>query len=100
MKEKRHALDLSQARLAEKINTAPTYIAMIELEKKFPSVDMLEKIAAALEIDAPELFSVGAYRRIRLKNSTGKFLRILKRSLTSGLGNCKQRPNPRLRYQH
>jgi transcriptional regulator with XRE-family HTH domain len=58
MKQKRHALDLSQARLAEKINTAPTYIAMIELEKKFPSVDMLEKIAAALEIDAPELFSV------------------------------------------
>jgi transcriptional regulator with XRE-family HTH domain len=50
-------LGISQAKLAEKVNTAPTYIAMIELEKKFPSVDMLERIAAALEIDPPELFS-------------------------------------------
>jgi transcriptional regulator with XRE-family HTH domain len=58
MKEKRSALGLSQAKLAEKINTAPTYIAMIELEKKFPSVEMLERIASALLIDTTELFSV------------------------------------------
>jgi len=58
MKERRHKLDLSQAKLAEKANTAPTYIAMIELEKKFPSVEMLERIAAALAIDTTELFSV------------------------------------------
>jgi transcriptional regulator with XRE-family HTH domain len=43
--------------LAEKLGAAPTYIAMIELQKKFPSVEMLERIAAALEVDAPELFS-------------------------------------------
>ena len=58
MKEKRHALGLSQAKLAEKINTATTYIAMIELEKKFPSVEMLERIASALLLDTTELFSV------------------------------------------
>ena len=58
MKEKRSALGLSQAKLAEKINTAPTYIAMIELEKKFPSVEMMERIASALLIDTTELFSV------------------------------------------
>ncbi|MDR0444534.1 MAG: helix-turn-helix transcriptional regulator [Treponema sp.] len=58
MKEKRNALGLSQAKLAEKVNTAPTYIAMIELEKKFPSVEMLERIASALVIDTTELFSV------------------------------------------
>jgi len=40
MRERRHTLGLSQAKLAEKVNTAPTYIAMIELEKKFPSVEM------------------------------------------------------------
>jgi transcriptional regulator with XRE-family HTH domain len=61
MKEKRRILGLSQARLAEKVNTAPTYIAMIELEKKFPSVEMLERIAAALELDAPELFSAAGF---------------------------------------
>ena len=58
MKEKRHTLGFSQAKLAEKINTAPTYIAMIELEKKFPSVEMMEKIAKALAIDTTELFSI------------------------------------------
>jgi len=58
MKERRHVLGLSQAKLAEKVNTAPTYIAMIELEKKFPSVEMLERIASALAMDTTELFSV------------------------------------------
>jgi len=60
MKNKRYELGLSQAKLAEKVNTAPTYIAMIELEKKFPSVDMLERIAKALVMDTTELFSVKA----------------------------------------
>ena len=58
MRERRRALGLSQEKLAEKAGTAPTYIAMIELEKKFPSVEMLERIAAALLVDTTELFSV------------------------------------------
>ena len=58
MKKRRNTLGFSQAKLAEKVNTAPTYIAMIELEKKFPSVEMLERIAQALEMDTTELFSV------------------------------------------
>ena len=58
MKKRRNMLGFSQAMLAEKANTAPTYIAMIELEKKFPSVEMLERIAKALEIDTTELFSI------------------------------------------
>ena len=31
---------------------------MIELERKTPSLPMVERIAAALQIDAPELFSM------------------------------------------
>ena len=58
MRKRRKALGFSQAMLAEKANTAPTYIAMIELEKKFPSVEMLERIAAALAMDTTELFSI------------------------------------------
>jgi len=67
MKEKRSKLGLSQAKLAEKINTAPTYIAMIELEKKFPSVEMLERIASALLMDTTELFSVKSLPEDSLK---------------------------------
>ncbi|MDR1785679.1 MAG: helix-turn-helix domain-containing protein [Spirochaetaceae bacterium] len=58
---KRRELGLTQTKLAEKVDTAPTYIAMIELRKRFPSAEMLERIARALEIDPPELFAVGAF---------------------------------------
>jgi transcriptional regulator with XRE-family HTH domain len=58
MKENRRILGLSQAKLARKANTSTQYVAMIELEKKFPSPEMLERLAAALEIDPQELFSM------------------------------------------
>ena len=58
MKEQRRILGISQAALAERISTSTHYIAMIELERKTPSLDMLERIAIALQIDPPELFSM------------------------------------------
>jgi len=53
----RNLSGLSQAKLAEIANIAPGYVAMIELEKSFPSDDVLERIAKALKINANELFS-------------------------------------------
>jgi transcriptional regulator with XRE-family HTH domain len=53
----RQLLGISQAKLAEFANIAPAYVAMIELEKKFPSDQVLERIANALKIDPTELFS-------------------------------------------
>ena len=61
MKLQRQVLGISQARLARRVNTSIHYIGMIESEKKFPTPAMLERIAAALEIDAPALFSTKAY---------------------------------------
>jgi transcriptional regulator with XRE-family HTH domain len=61
MKERRHILSITQAQLAERVNTSTNYIALIESRKKFPSPEMLERIAAALEIDAPALFSTKSY---------------------------------------
>ena len=57
MKKYRKIQGISQAKLAEKINTATNYIAMIEIGKKFPSAGMLGRIAGALNIDTPELFT-------------------------------------------
>ena len=56
MKFHRKRLGLSQAALAEKAETAPNYIALIEVGKSFPSLPMMEKIAAALQIDTLDLF--------------------------------------------
>ena len=57
IKNQRNLLGISQEKLAEIANIAPGYVAMIELEKSFPSDDVLERIAAALKIAPNELFS-------------------------------------------
>jgi transcriptional regulator with XRE-family HTH domain len=61
MKAQRHILGITQAQLAEIVNTSTNYIALIESKKKFPTPEMLERIAAALKIDAPALFSTKSY---------------------------------------
>ncbi|MDR0450300.1 MAG: helix-turn-helix domain-containing protein [Treponema sp.] len=58
MKIYRNELGLSQSRLADKVNTASNYIALIETGKKFPSTRMLERIAEALDVDTTALFSL------------------------------------------
>jgi len=58
MKEQRRILGITQTQLAEKVNTSTNYIALIETEKKFPKPEMLERIASALGIEPPSLFTV------------------------------------------
>ena len=57
LKQKRHKSGFTQAMLAEKANTSTQYIAMIELGRKFPSLEMLERLAVALEIDSLDFFT-------------------------------------------
>lgn len=64
----RQLLGFSQAKLAENASIAPAYVAMIELEKKFPSDEVLERIANALKIDPTELFSTTCYTVEELRN--------------------------------
>jgi len=61
IKERRGVLNISQTKLAERVETSTHYIGQIELGNKFPSPEMLERIATALEIDSPELFSMNSF---------------------------------------
>jgi transcriptional regulator with XRE-family HTH domain len=61
IKERRRILGITQAKLAEKVSTSTHYIGQIELENKFPTPEMLERIAFALEIDSPRLFSMDSF---------------------------------------
>ena len=61
IKNHRNLLGISQAKLAEIADIAPGYVAMIELEKSFPSDEVLERISAALKIEPTELFSKTCY---------------------------------------
>ena len=58
LKQNRKKCGISQAKLAEKANITTQYIAMIEVSRKFPSPEMLERIAKALKIESYELFMV------------------------------------------
>jgi len=52
----RTQLGFSQAKLAEMVNMATNYLGLVENGKKFPSSEMIERIAAALEKDTTDLF--------------------------------------------
>jgi transcriptional regulator with XRE-family HTH domain len=58
LKENRKKCGLSQAKLAEKANITTQYIAMIEVSRKFPTPEMLDRLATALEIETYQLFIV------------------------------------------
>ncbi|MDR1899370.1 MAG: helix-turn-helix domain-containing protein [Treponema sp.] len=56
LKKTRKQKKVSQMDLAEKCDTAASYIGEIEIGRKFPSVEMIERIAGALNIEAHRLF--------------------------------------------
>jgi transcriptional regulator with XRE-family HTH domain len=49
---------LTQEKLAEKANMSLQYLALLEIARKFPSGEMLERLANALEIETYELLAV------------------------------------------
>jgi transcriptional regulator with XRE-family HTH domain len=56
LKKFRKTENLSQMKLAERCDTAASYIGETEIGRKFPSVEMIEKIAGALNVEAYRLF--------------------------------------------
>ena len=63
----RKNLGLSQEKLAEKADIAANYIALIETGKRFPSINMIERIAKSLQKDTIELFSIATIEISRKK---------------------------------
>jgi transcriptional regulator with XRE-family HTH domain len=65
LKKYRQARGWSQAKLAEKTGTSAQYIGVLEIQGKFPSSEMIHKIAGALGIEPTELF----YKEIDLETA-------------------------------
>jgi transcriptional regulator with XRE-family HTH domain len=57
MKRCREIIGLSQMKLADRVGCSTTLIGNIEIGKRFPSAENLNKIAAALDIPPSELFA-------------------------------------------
>jgi transcriptional regulator with XRE-family HTH domain len=80
----KHTLKITQYNLAERADTSTYYIAMIETQKKYPSPEMMQRIAAGLEIDTPELFSMPAsYPEATIKKYQKEVLKVIKSTAES-----------------
>jgi transcriptional regulator with XRE-family HTH domain len=75
----RHEQGLSQAQLAEKAETAPHYILMIEAGRSWPSPEMVERIACALNRDSIDLFSLGSIKNDWKRQFLEKMEEFIKR---------------------
>jgi transcriptional regulator with XRE-family HTH domain len=87
MKEFRKKEGISQMKLAEYLNTSPTYIGEIEVGKKFPSMDMIEKIANILKIKPYHFFIDHTEQNtdINTDNNYPKLPRSMKNEIRSEL---------------
>jgi transcriptional regulator with XRE-family HTH domain len=56
MKKYRKKRQLSQMKLAQMLDTSTSYIGEIEINSKAPSMEMVEKIANALNVEPFRLF--------------------------------------------
>jgi transcriptional regulator with XRE-family HTH domain len=56
LREFRRKEGISQMKLAEYCDTAPSYIGEIEIGRRFPSIELIEKIADVLRIEPHHFF--------------------------------------------
>jgi len=90
IKKYRTILGLSQAKLAEKVNTSTNYIGLLEIKRKFPSPQMMERLAAALGIDTTELFhkeltskeTIKTYRKAAIEDLQETISQVFKEKLS------------------
>ena len=89
MKHYRKILGISQAKLAEKADITDNYIALIETGKRFPSVNMLERIARVLEKDTLELFLIKHHDLSKTKALKTRILTDIEAILTIRLNEIE-----------
>jgi len=60
LKENRQRCGLTQEKLAEKAGISANYLSMVEISKKFPTPEMLDRLANALDIETFQLFDASS----------------------------------------
>jgi len=88
MKAYRRKLGISQTVLAERANISANFIGIIEQKRKFPSPEMLERIAKALEIEPSELFAAAVSPQAELSKLRKEILADLDRAIGEAVGKA------------
>jgi transcriptional regulator with XRE-family HTH domain len=58
LRDNRRKCGFSQEKLAEKAEISTQYLAMMEIARKFPTSEVLERLAGAMDIKVYELFLI------------------------------------------
>jgi transcriptional regulator with XRE-family HTH domain len=85
MRTYRTVQGFTQACLAEKVKTSTHYIGMIENKIKFPSPEMIDRIAVALGLDTTDLFKMDNKMPDAIKIYRQSTINDIKSSLVSYL---------------
>jgi transcriptional regulator with XRE-family HTH domain len=93
MRENRQKLGISQAELAERANISTNFVAMIELMHKFPAPETLDRIASALCLETPELFTVPTSPEDALKKLYKEILNDLDRAIGEAVDKAIDKQN-------
>ena len=70
LREFRHQRGLSQDELADRMDLSTPYISMLESGKRYPSIEMLIRIAVALDVRPGAILDKIADRYLADKNKT------------------------------
>jgi len=82
LKKIRKERGVSQMALSEKCDTTSNYIGQIEMGRRIPSFEKIEKIAAALEIPPYELFAYeAAEKKPEKKLKAGDYLQKMPQNI-------------------
>jgi transcriptional regulator with XRE-family HTH domain len=76
---------LTQEKLAEMVEVSTHHIGMIELTRNFPTFDLIERIAKALDIEIYELFVASNSIRGELDRLRGDIVSEIKQTVAEAV---------------
>ncbi|GHV36717.1 hypothetical protein AGMMS49546_02600 [Spirochaetia bacterium] len=85
IKENRRKNSLSQEKLAEKAGISTPFISMIEVSRKFPTPEVLDRIAGALNIKTYQLFTVPVSPEEAMERLHRDIIRDIDRHITEAV---------------
>jgi len=96
LRENRRKSGLTQAQLAEKVEISHHYLAMVELARNIPTVDTIERLANALNVEVYELFIVPLSPAMELKKIHETIIADMKQIVSEAVESaidlkCKKR---------
>jgi transcriptional regulator with XRE-family HTH domain len=105
LKKKRKEYGISQMKLSEMCETASNYIGQIEMGRRIPSFEKIEKIASALGIASYELFAYEIENKKSEKQKAKDYLKkmpvkVKKEIITHLLNEVKNKINVSFDFQN